>query len=289
MQTQNIRTDLAIEQWELNQEVLPQGVEKKEETKDGIRISRILVTDPSSARILGKRPGQYITMEPEDFQLPPLDLESQVNIAAGLIKDLLPAGLTSALVVGLGNQQITPDALGPRTVNYLLVTRHFQGKQAAGLENLCGVSALAPGVLGQTGVESAQIIEALCREIHPDAVIAVDALASRSTSRLGKTLQISDTGISPGSGVLNQRKELNQDTLGVPVIGIGVPTVVDLATVVEDYLGEPGDLSRLGENLFVTPRGVDLLIEHAAKTCGYAINLALHPTLSMEEISALVS
>lgn len=289
MERLNIRTDLAIERLELNREILPHGVEKQETVDKGVRITRVSITDPSSARTLGRNTGVYITMEPADFQLPPLDFELEVNATARQLRTLIPEGVQSVLVVGLGNAAITPDALGPRAVQYLLVTRHFHGQKASGLERLCAVSAIAPGVLGQTGVESAQIIQALCREISPDAVIAIDALASRSMDRLGRTLQISDGGISPGSGVLNQRKELSRQTLGLPVISIGVPTVVDLATAVSGYLGHTVPPSEYVENLFITPRSIDLLIEHAAKTAAYSINLALHPTLSLQEITALVS
>jgi spore protease len=208
------------------------------------------------------------------------------------------------LVAGLGNALMTPDALGPRTVENILVTRHIAGElsKIEGLEGMRPVAAIAPGVLGQTGVETGEIIYALVQKIKPAAVIVVDALSSRRASRLGNTIQLSDTGIIPGSGVGNSRFAINSDTLGVPVFSIGVPTVVDAATLVIDVLEGAGipvnqtDEQKIkssiepgGLTMFVTPRLVDLVIEHAAKLTGMAINRALHPTISTTDLAMLVN
>ncbi|MEG1996698.1 MAG: GPR endopeptidase, partial [Oscillospiraceae bacterium] len=166
-------------------------------------------------------------------------------------------------------------------------TRHVLNgvSSSNGLNSLQSVSAIAPGVLGQTGIETSQIIRSICNEIKPSCVIVIDALASKSISRLGRTIQISNTGISPGSGVQNSRSELSKKTLGVPVICVGVPTVVDMATIAKDILGV-GETEN-GENMMVTPREIDLVIEHAAKTVAFSVNLALQPSLTLQDLVAL--
>ena len=204
---------------------------------------------------------------------------------------LPPEGMV--LVVGLGNAQITPDALGPLTVRQILATRHIPAQLAeqTGLSGLRPVAAIAPGVLGQTGIETGEIILSIVRDLSPAAVVAVDALAAGSPERLGCTIQLSDSGISPGSGVLNARKELSRQSLGVPVLSLGIPTVVDGGTLVCGLLGCE-DESRVPEEaraMMVTPRDVDALIERGAKHLSLALNAALQPQLSLEEISYLVS
>ena len=200
--------------------------------------------------------------------------------------------------MGLGNDNITPDALGPRTIDKIRATRHISAELAksVGLEGLRMVSALAPGVLGQTGIETGEIIMGVSKSVKPSAVITVDALASRRLSRLGCTVQIADTGVTPGSGVGNARAQINEQTLGVPVIAVGVPTVVDAATLANDLLGdneEDKDLfSKLdgqGADMIVTPREIDLMIDRAAKLLALAINSALQPTLTVEDIMAMTS
>lgn len=292
---ENSRTDLAIERLDLAAEVLPSGVTREEVRKGTVKITTVTIDDPSSARILEKKMGRYITIEPTGFRSVPQNFEAEVETVAEYIASLLPEGCGSALVVGLGNSQITPDALGPKVIQNTLATRHISQKLAEeiGLSELASVCAIAPGVLGQTGIETAEIVAALCRETSPDVVIVIDALASKSIFRLGTTIQLADTGISPGSGVLNHRRELSRETLGVPVISLGVPTVVDLKTIVSDYTGAQYTASSAefaqAETMMVTPREVDVLIEHAAKTIGFAINKALHPSLQVEDIAALVS
>ena len=193
------------------------------------------------------------------------------------------------LAVGLGNAEITPDALGPLTAARILATRHLRRELADNepdtdfLRALRPVSVLANGVLGQTGIETAELIAALRTPVEPACIIAVDALACSDLSRLGTTIQISDAGISPGSGVQNRRAELSRKTLGIPVIAVGVPTVVDLHTILRQGGGQPEQLP----NMMVTPRDIDKLLHHAARLIALSLNLALHPQLSYEDAEAL--
>ena len=213
------------------------------------------------------------------------------HLLARELAALLP-GEGPVLVVGLGNRQITPDALGPETARQILATRHIPAQLAAetGLTGLRPVAALAPGVLGQTGIETGEIVRSIVRDLRPAAVIAVDALAAQSLSRLGVTIQLSNSGISPGAGVLNARQELSAQTLGVPVLSAGIPTVVDGATLVEDLAGgDPAALPPEAHGMMVTPRDIDALIARGAKHLSLAINAALQPQLSLEDINYLVS
>ncbi|MDF2567983.1 MAG: spore protease, partial [Oscillospiraceae bacterium] len=278
-----IRTDLALESLEIAGEILPKGVIKKEEELEGVKMTTVDVEDEQGATALGKPQGKYITIELSPFKAVTDNLEGWVEIISKKIKDFLPQEGT-VLVVGLGNSDITPDAVGPMTISSILATRHISGEQAedAGLSGLRSVAAIAPGVLGQTGMETAEVVDSICKQINPSAVIVVDALASRSIDRLGCTVQISNSGISPGSGVQNARKELNKDTLGVPVIAIGIPTVVDMTTIAYDLLGEGAGsekISTRGQTMMVTPREIDVIIEQAAKTAAFSINRALQPQL----------
>ena len=197
------------------------------------------------------------------------------------------------LVAGLGNDQITPDALGPGCTSQIFSTRHI-GKElqkSIGFEHLRPVARVIPGVLGQNGIETVEILEGIIRRVSPSALITVDALASRRLSRLGCTVQICNTGISPGSGVGNARAEISLDTVGIPVISIGVPTVVDAFTLACDLIGEDATerIEKDGERMMVTPREIDLLIEHASKLVAAAINSALQPHMDIDELMALVS
>ena len=206
---------------------------------------------------------------------------------AAEIESFIPEG--DILVAGLGNNDITPDALGPQAAAKVLATRHLRDEldndEEQFLTSLRRVSSFAGGVLGQTGIESAEMIRAICRELKPAAVIAVDALACSDVSRLGTTIQISDSGISPGSGVANTRRELSQRVLGVPVIAVGVPTVVDMHTIVRSFTE-----AEIGEelpNMMVTPRDIDRLTERASQLIAFGINLALQPTMSFEDVRGL--
>lgn len=302
-----IRTDLAVEAREMAQGVgRLEGVASEEKTSGRAKLTRVRVLDERGVRALGKPVGTYTTVEVPDLG----DAEDDTfygamdAVAAELREMLQPAGDGMVLVAGLGNAVMTPDALGPRCIRNVLVTRHVAGelRKIAGMEQLRPVAALAPGVLGQTGVEAGEILRALVQRIRPVAVIVVDALASRRASRLGNTIQLADTGITPGSGVGNARAAINRETLGVPVISVGVPTVVDAATLAVDLLesaGIPTDDSekeRLrgcagpgGVPMFVTPRFIDMIVEHASRLTGLAINRALNPSLSLEDMAALIS
>mgnify|MGYP002590559587 FL=1 len=200
------------------------------------------------------------------------------------------------LVAGLGNRDITPDALGPKAADRILATRHVRKELArvAGMENLRAVSVLVPGVLGDTGIETAEALEIMVSRLHPAGVIAIDALAARSLRRLGNTVQISDSGIAPGSGIGNMRPPLSRETLGVPVIGVGVPTVVSGSTFAADLLGADDHdreaLSRIiapTDNIMVTVREVDLLISRASDLVAMAVNLALNPGFTADEYARL--
>ena len=289
----NIRTDLALENLEIAGEILPEGVKKESHKKENLTITKVEVTSDSGANILGKPIGTYITIEMDSLKGFSDNFEGETEVVAEQINQLLPKeGLV--LVIGLGNEDITPDAIGPQVVSGLLATRHLVNGFAEeyGLGSLRPVAAVAPGVLGQTGMETAEIVHSLCGQIQPAAVVAVDALASRSVERLGTTVQIADTGISPGSGVQNQRAELSRQSLGIPVIAVGVPTVVDMTTIAYDLLGEgyqSEKVSDRGRTMMVTPREIDKIIKQAAKIVAAGLNRALQPGLSIDEIVGLTA
>ncbi len=286
----NIRTDLAVECLTDTGPSLPQGVRRDTETVGQTPITRVSIETPEGAKAIGKPVGNYVTVETAPFHRFTSEFEDQVQIVGDELKKILPDG--PALVVGLGNSAITPDALGPEVINLIFATRHLQQdlSSISGFDNLRSTAAIAPGVLGQTGIETAEIVSAIVRELKPCGVVVIDALASREIARLGATVQISDTGIAPGSGVANHRKELSQKTLGVPVIAVGVPTVVDMNTIAEDLAGEqPITLPDKGRSMMVTPREIDTIIENAAKTVAFGINLALQPSLSLDDIISLVN
>ena len=274
------RTDLALEQHEESAET-PEGIELEEIAFGDAKITTITIINEQGAQAIGKPAGRYVTIE-----IPPLSDDAVLNDDAvtaikGELSRMTPREGT-VLVVGLGNTDITPDALGPKAALSVLATRHITGELArsAGLDDLRPVCVLAPGVLGQTGIETSEIVQSVCRHIKPSAVLAIDALASRQLSRLGCTVQLSDTGISPGAGVGNARKELSENTLGVPVISLGVPTVVDAATVAYDLTGAepPQDkVSPRGQPMIVTPREIDLIIKRAAEMISHSVNCALQP------------
>lgn len=293
----NFRSDIALEQTErIGGHNLPGGVLISTEQVGQITVNWVDITSDEGAAAIGKPIGRYLTVELPPFYSSNQSTEREIEALAGEIRGLLPEKGT-VLVVGLGNVHITPDALGPRTSDLILATRHISQELArsTGLQDLRSVAALAPGVLGQTGIESGEIVRSIVRDIAPAAVIAVDALAACSLKRLGCTIQVASSGISPGSGVMNRRFELSRRTLGVDVISIGVPTVVDAATLVSDMSGGKTDLFQDKEQceqaklMMVTPREVDLLIERAAKVLSLSINRALQPRLAVEDISYLVS
>ena len=288
----DFRTDLALEKSEALGETMPDGVNCTAEERGETRITRIRVLTDEGAQALGKPQGQYITVEVPPFKRSAEIPETMVETIAGELRQLLPVQ-GAVLVAGLGNDEITPDALGPKFSALVLATRHIRPElaQSAGLGELRPVVNLVPGVLGKTGMETGELLRGAVESVRPSAVLTVDALAARRLSRLGCTIQMTDTGVTPGSGVGNARTELNQKSLGVPVIALGVPTVVDAATLVHDLTQESSDsaLAREGADMMITPREIDLVIERAARLLALAVNKALQPHLSTEDILLLVS
>lgn len=273
------RTDLAAEARELNGDI--EGVTTLTREKEVCTVTETVITTPEAAQRLGKKTGRYITVEMKGLKSGDIDEEDASRILADELKELLRDG--GVLVAGLGNRRMTPDALGPRTADNVLATRHITGilREYAGIENARTVSVFSTDVLGRTGIETCELLRAVVRETQPQTVIAVDALASLSTERLGTTVQLSDTGISPGSGVGNRRGEISSDSLGVPVIAVGVPTVVDAATIAKDYSGGNFFAER---GFMVTPKEIDLLIDSASRIVAGGINIALNPDLPIEDI-----
>ena len=289
------RTDLALEAKELWQESadgltrLP-GVIARDHDRGGIPVTVVEVTSKEGAQALGKPIGHYITLTLTDPSYQHPDAFSQaVRVIAGELSTLLPPAPLHApiLVAGLGNRFITPDAIGPQVHRHILVTRHLVEQLPDMFGSFRPVASLCAEVLGNTGVESGEVVSSVCQTLHPVCVIAVDALASRSLSRLCSTIQITDTGITPGSGVGNHRYALTKEHLGVPVIALGVPTVVDAATLAADLTGT--DIPpKEGKDLFVTPRDIDQKVAHLSKLIAYGINLALHPDMTLEELELLL-
>ncbi len=298
-----IRTDLAIEAGEmLGKDRLPEGV--RLETKDfsNTEITRIEILTDEAEKAMGKKKGRYVTVELKEGELNTLEIHKEVAVAVRdevlLYMEKLK-GQPVIMAVGLGNRYITPDALGPKVVEKIVVTRHVrQNPEIAGEldERLGNVCAIAPGVLGITGIETGEIIQGLAEKIRPDILFAIDALAARKTSRINTTVQIADTGIVPGSGIGNRRMELSRDTLGIPVISIGVPTVVDAMTLARDLIEEAtGDKMHreLEENMgktcgadnIVTPKNIDMAIERMANAISNGLNMAMHRGFDFNDVS----
>jgi spore protease len=300
-----IRTDLAVEARKIAQDAGKlEGVVSEEEKLGAVTLTRVKVLDEKGERAIGKPVGTYVTVDVPSLGSSEDDVfYSALEAVAKELRTMIePVGDGELLVAGLGNATMTPDAIGPECVKNVLVTRHIAGELsgAADDQKLRSVAALAPGVLGQTGVEAGEVLKAVVARIKPAAVIVVGALASRSANRLGRTVQIATTGIVPGSGVNNARFAVNQETLGVPVISMGVPTVVDAATLAVDLMQGAGIdtdetqreriRSCMGDHpMFVTPRFVDTIVEHASRLMGFAINRALNPSISIEEMASLIS
>lgn len=292
------RTDLAMECVSKQGNWVENGIKSEIEQIDSITINKITVLNEVGAARIGKDIGQYITLQIPSFSEVSDNYNGQIRAVASQIENMIPKDGT-VLVVGLGNQSVTPDNIGPKTINRILATRHLSREfyRSCGLNDLRPVAALSFGVLGQTGIESSEIVKSVANKIEPAAIIAVDALASRSIERLGTTIQLTDTGISPGSGVGNHRKEISKKLLGIPVIAIGVPTVVDCVTLAGDLLRNDRDsmndirnnISPKAAQMMVTPREIDLLIDKAAYVLSLSINMALQPELSEREILALTS
>ena len=297
------RTDLALEAKELwtesaEKETKLEGVRARDSLREGYQVTTVDILDEQGASSLGKPVGSYVTVqldalarrEEDAFGRAARAIAAELN---GLLK--LPEEAT-CLVVGLGNRAITPDAIGPGVADHTMVTRHLVEQAPEHFGSFRPVAALAAGVLGTTGVESGELVKAVAEKIRPGCIIAVDALASRSMDRVCTTVQLANTGIVPGSGVGNHRAALNRETLGVPVIAVGVPTVVDAGTLAADILAEAGQegldpeaLAGAGEGLMVTPRDIDQRVADLVKVIGYGINLALQLGLTIEDVDLFLS
>lgn len=328
----SIRTDLVLEANELfKQQALkekmemggePPGVEVENGGDENIKITRVRVVSPAGEKSIGKPMGNYITLE-----VPGMADNDQVlyeNTCKAFAKELTSIlkleEKSTILVVGLGNWNVTPDALGPRVISSIMVTRHLleylPDQVDEGVRPVCAVS---PGVLGITGIETGEIIKGIIDKVKPDVVIAIDALASRKMERVSTTIQIADTGIAPGSGVGNKRMELSEKTLGIPVIAIGVPTVVDAATMANDTIDLVMDsmIKEAGKgtefytmlnnidrdekhqlirellnpyvgNLIVTPKEIDSIIERISKVIANGLNIALHQGITLNDVNRYV-
>ena len=273
-----IRTDLALEAREIieeseNSSQIP-GVKTENKQLEDCLVTKVDVLDEQGSQIMNKGIGKYVTLESKLMTYDDDDSREQmIKYLSDELKDIFgPEEHKKTLVIGLGNWNITSDALGPRAVSKTLVTRHiFKNYNKDYDDDFTEVSALSPGVMGVTGLETSETVKGIVDAIKPDRVVAIDALASRKMERVNTTIQISTAGISPGGGVGNKRKALNKDYLGVDVIAIGVPTVVDAATLTSDVL----DLAI--KNLIVTPKDIDETIENLAVIISEGLNRSLHP------------
>ena len=291
-----VRTDLALEAKETvqkpDEEIRGVRVEEEKDAEKEIYITRDIIETKNGAKIMGKPMGTYITLEAPRMATPDEDYHRDVSEkVADQIRELLPDEKEelSILVVGLGNREVTADALGPNAADQLHITRHVVrefGKAAYNKNKMHTVSAIVPGVMAKTGMETCEIIRGVVEETKPDAIIAIDALAARSTKRLNRTIQITDTGVQPGSGVGNHRHALTRETLGIPVIGIGIPTVVDAGTIVGDAVEQIerevlfcSDMHALKmaelQNMYVTTKDIDDVVNRLSYTISEAINIAL--------------
>lgn len=322
----NVRTDLAVEAREIYKNIHKReadGVIFKEDEKDDIKITTVEVTTPEGAEKIGKSIGKYITVDIPEYTHYDGELMDDVSkVVADYLADLIEVKEDkTALVIGLGNRNITPDALGPKVVEQMMITRHLKKVMPDTIDDsVRSVCALSPGVLGITGIETVEIVKAVVDKIKPSLVICIDALAARNLERINKTIQIGSTGISPGAGVGNNREGINEQSLGVPVIAIGVPTVVYASTIVNDSIDNIIDglmeqtknnkaffsmlkdidknekseliksmISEKGKDMIVTPKEIDVIIESVSKIISMSINKALQPNLEMEDINKFMN
>ena len=300
-----IRTDLAMESFGHGGEGMP-GVHVNHWEEMGVSLTEVVVETEEASRALGKAVGVYMTLECPAIRQRDLDARlAMANLLGEEMARMLPGeGQAPVLVIGLGNRRITPDSLGPQTIDRTLVTRHmFEQLPGFADERMRSVCALAPGVLGVTGIETMEMVEALVAKVRPRAILCVDSLAARAAGRIGTAIQLTDTGIQPGSGVGNHRRSLTRETLGVPVIAVGMPTVIYAATLTRDAMETlspdtaEDDLDRVEQELLtgaqgemvVTPREIDEIISDTAGVIATAVNRALQPDLSQEEIMAMMS
>lgn len=314
----NIRTDLAIEAHEVvtEKEELP-GVSVEEEGDEEINISRVSITTEEAAKRMGKEMGSYLTLEIPGLRNKDTALQEKVIkvFYKELQKMLALNGDKNVMVIGLGNWNVTPDALGPRVVKELFITRHIMQMKPEILgEGYRSVCALSPGVLGITGIETSEIIRGVVEQIKPDMIVAIDALAASRLERLNTTIQVADTGVIPGSGVKNRRLGINKETMGIPVFGIGVPTVVDAVTIAGDTMQKMADnlktespqgnvfynsvkkmnwrekkdvisdvMEPYSGDLIVTPKEIDTLVEDISLVVAASLDAAFHPQIAQAE------
>ncbi len=305
------RTDLALEAHELASKKTHSpidGIVYKEENLNNFKMTRVEINSDEASQKTGKPKGKYLTLHTETLWNEGSDALIRAVKALSTLIEELTKGKTDErpiLITGLGNVTITADAIGPKALEHIIVTRHIKSASPDLFDDLglFDIAALSPGVLSQTGVETTEIIKSLVDKISPSLVIAIDSLASKNLERLVTTIQLSDTGISPGSGMGNRRTALNRETLGVPVISIGIPTVVDAGALAFDLLEKHCKKSRreniineifeegFGGDLqyFVTPKDTDMIISCLAKTIGYGINLAFHKNLEYEEMVSIAN
>lgn len=321
----NVRTDLVLEAREIYKENHKaegdiDGIEVIEESEKNIKVTTVKVKNEEGAEKIGKPKGNYVTIDIPDFTAYDGETMDRVSeVVSEILGRLINIDTKkTALIVGLGNWQVTPDALGPKVTEKIMVTRHLQTVMPEAIDDsVRPVCSIAPGVLGVTGIETVEIIKGVVEKIKPDLVICIDALAARRVQRVNTTIQIGDTGISPGAGVGNNRKQINEETLGVKVIAIGVPTVVDAITITNDTIDLVVDslisqslsgtdfykmLKSLDKNekenlikevistknntdMIVTPKDIDLVINSLSKIIANGINMAVQPNMNMEEIN----
>lgn len=301
MGSYQVRTDLALEAresiGEADSELRGVRVEEYYLEAEEIQVTKVMIDTRNAAKAMGKPVGTYVTMEAPALVEPDEGYHREISeCLAKELKDMIPESdkEQSVLVVGLGNREVTADALGPQVVDNLFITRHIvnaYGKAAYNRERMNLVSSIEPGVMAKTGMETAEIIKGVVKETKPDVLVVIDALAARSTRRLNRTIQITNTGIQPGSGVGNHRNALTKESLGVPVIAIGVPTVVDAATIVGDalekllsgdsefdrvkYMGQHRSAFAELNNMYMTGKDIDAVIKRVSFTVSEGINLAL--------------
>ena len=282
------RTDLAQEAWQLwkkdaGETTELSGVRAEDRTLYGQQATLVEILSEEGSSALCKPIGKYATLNLDScFTREPEAMKNTCLAAAELIRSLAgPPADAPVLVAGLGNRNMTPDSIGPKTADSVLATKHLMGTEQIPEGYFSPVAVIQPGVLGPSGLESAEAVKALVNQLHPRLVIAVDALAAAEPDRLCRTLQVTDTGISPGSGVGNRRATLDKSSLGVPVIAVGVPTVIDAAAFCS---GEENVYS----GMMVTPKDIDLKVTEASKVAAMGINLALHPKLTYEEAELLL-
>ncbi|MBE5883960.1 MAG: GPR endopeptidase [Lachnospiraceae bacterium] len=300
-----IRTDLALEAREsvseADSELRGVRVEEYYKEEEDIQVTKVFIDTKNAAKIMGKPIGTYVTIEAPALVEPDEDYHKEISdcLAEELLNMIPDAEKEqSVLVVGLGNRDVTADALGPRVVDNLFITRHVvraYGKAAYNCTKMNLVSSIEPGVMAKTGMETAEIVQGVVEETKPDVLIVIDALAARSTKRLNRTIQITNTGIQPGSGVGNHRNALTEETLGIPVIAIGVPTVVDAATIVGDalekllgddkefdtfkYMGQHRTAFSELNNMYMTGKDIDAVIKRVSFTVSEGINIAMERSM----------